>query len=116
MRRIVGMVLVVLCSVILVNAQSQSDAKAMSGTICPSACVTQGNNGATCSKSCTDTSSPAVFISDEGKVMRIAEENQNMCQSHMGKHVKMMAAPTKGTDQQEELRIFRMQESGTLGG
>ena len=117
MRRIVGMVLVVLFSVILVNAQSHSHEREMTGTICPSACVTQASSGATCNASCTDMSGPAVFITDQGRVVQIAKQSQDICQSHMKKHVKMMAAPMQDPNSNEEvLRIFRMQESGTTGG
>jgi hypothetical protein len=106
MKRIAWLFVAALCSVTLVQAQSSGKAMKMHGTICRSSCVSQVNNVATCDPTCTDKTSDAVFIGDDGKVSQIAEESQNMCQSHMGKHVTMMAFPSE----QGREQIFRIQE------
>jgi hypothetical protein len=89
MKRIAWLFLVVLGSVIVTQAQSSANQMKLSGTVCNSSCVSQVQNLATCDKECTDKSGPAVLVDDQGKVMNIA--NQDMCKSHMGKHVKMTA-------------------------
>jgi hypothetical protein len=90
----------------------------MSGTICRSACVTTDlSNTATCNKDCTVTTGDAVLIADNGSVMQIAQESQDMCQSHMGKHVTMKvtrakAPASEAEREQEVLQIQRLRESG----
>lgn len=83
----------------------------MMGTICSSACVVQEANLATCDKTCTDKGPPAVFVSDSGKVTKIAEQDQKLCHSHMGKHVKMMAVPTE-EQREQEVRIMQLVDQG----
>ena len=89
----------------------------MMGTICNSACVVREANAPTCDTTCTDKSGPAVFVSDSGNVQKIAEQDQPMCKSHMGKHVKMKAArvPSLTQQDQQDLRIFNMYEGGQGG-
>jgi len=116
MKRIAWL-LVVLGSATLMHAQSSSKPMKMSGTVCNSSCVTQVDNLSTCDKDCTDTSGPAVFINDKGNVMKVA--NQDMCTSHMGKHVKLTAmgmdhpaAAAEPTEAQREqtIRIMELEE------
>jgi hypothetical protein len=75
------------------------------------------DNLSTCDKDCTDKSGPAVLVDDQGNVMKIA--NQDMCMSHMGKHVKAMAmrmdqppaAATPTESQREQtLRIIELED------
>jgi len=82
----------------------------MRGTICRSSCVTVVDNLSTCDKSCTDKNSAAVLVDDQGNVQQIA--NQDMCMSHMGKHVKMTAVPTLPTEKEREgaYRIMQLAE------
>jgi hypothetical protein len=68
-------------------------AKEMNGTVCDSWCVTQQGSVATCNPACTKKSGVAVFIDDQGSVLQVV--NQDICKSHMNKHVKMMAVPEK---------------------
>jgi hypothetical protein len=89
MKRISGIALFVFCAAMFIQAQNASTAKQMTGTICDSQCVTHQGNVASCDTACEQKSGMAVFVDDQGKVMNVA--NQNMCSSHMGKHVKMMA-------------------------
>src|ERR1700694_2349049 len=91
MKRIAWLFLVVLGSVIFLQAQSSANSMKLHGTVCNSACVTQVGNASTCDKDCTDTSGKAVLVDDQGNVKRIADQDQNICQSDMGKHVKMTA-------------------------
>ena len=117
MKRLACLFLVVLGSVILMQAQSSTKPMKLSGTVCSSSCVTKVDNLATCDRECTDKSGPGVLIDDQGKVMKIA--NQDMCKSHMGKHVKMTAmamdqppAAAEPTEAQREqtLRIMEIEE------
>ena len=91
MKRITWLFLAVLGCVTLMHAQSSSDSMKLSGTICNSACVTHVDRASTCDKDCTDRSGKAVLVDDQGNVKQIADQSQNICQSHMGKHVRMTA-------------------------
>jgi len=121
MRRIGCMFLFVLGSVALMQAQSSSNASSnpmkMSGTVCPSACVTSVGSSMTptCDTSCTLKGGDAVLVDDQGNVHKIA--NPEMCKQHMGKHVKMTAtaasspsataAPTE-KQREQSLRIMEL--------
>lgn len=99
MKRIALLFLVALGSVTLMYAQSASNPTKMSGTVCDSSCVVQVDNANTCDKGCTVKSGEAVLVDDQGKVMHIA--NQNICKSHMGKHVTVMAVPSEQAREKE---------------
>jgi hypothetical protein len=115
------MFLFVLGSVALMQAQSSSNASSnpmkMSGTVCPSACVTSVGSSMTptCDTSCTLKGGDAVLVDDQGNVHKIA--NPEMCKQHMGKHVKMTAtaasspsataAPTE-KQREQSLRIMEL--------
>jgi hypothetical protein len=88
---------------------SQDSPKQMMGTICSSACVVQQGGLPTCDTTCTDKSGSAVFVSDSGKVAKVNEQDQKMCKSHMGKHVKIMAVPTE-KEREESLRVMQLVE------
>ena len=91
MKRIAWLSVLALCSAALVCAQSASKAKQMTGTICDSGCVVQQADTATCNPACKHMRGEAVFIDDQGGVREIM--NQDVCKTHMGKHVKMTAVP-----------------------
>ncbi len=112
MKRIAWLFLVVLGSAILMHAQSSTKSTEMSGTICQSSCVSHVDNLATCDKNCTDKSGEAVLVDDQGILHPIA--NQDMCRSHMGKHVKMTAVPTEG-QRERELRIEDIENDSGAG-
>jgi len=84
MKRLAWLFLAVLCSAILLNAEDKG--RTVSGWICDSKCVVQSAGRNTCDANCTERSGDPVFISDQGKVMAVA--NPDVCASHMGKHVK----------------------------
>jgi hypothetical protein len=113
MTKIGALVLAVICFTIVMCAQDMSKsqdsgkAKQMSGTICAANCVTQQSNLATCDRTCTDKTGGAVFITDNGEVKQIA--NQEICKGHMGKHVKMAAVPTE-SQREDTLRILELNE------
>lgn len=120
MRRIAFLFLVVLGSVMFMHAQSSANQMKLSGTICNSACVTRSENVATCDKDCTDKSGKAVLVDDQGDVKRISDQDQNMCKSHMGKHVKMSAmrmeqppaaAVPSEKEREEELHIMEIEDA-----
>ena len=105
MKRITWLFLVVLGSVILMQAQSSSSPMKLKGTVCNSSCVTKVDSLSTCDKGCTDRSGPAVLVEDNGQVNNIA--NQDICKSHMGKHVKMTAVPTE-KEREDTVRIMEL--------
>ena len=117
MRRTGWMLIVVLGLAGLMYAQSSSDKMELSGTVCKQACVTGAgaSNTPTCDPRCTLSSGPTVLVDDAGNVKRIA--NEEMCQSHMGKHVKLTAvkndqpsaaaAPTE-KQREESLRVMEI--------
>jgi hypothetical protein len=117
MKRIAWLFLVVLGSVILTQAQSSANTMKMKGTVCNSTCVTKVDNLSTCDRDCTDRSGPAVLVEDNGQVNKIA--NQDICKSHMGKHVSAMAMrmdepsaaaiPTEG-QREQTLRIMELED------
>lgn len=103
MKHAVWLLLGILCSAMLLIAQDKG--MKMTGTICNSACVVHQNNLPTCDPQCTDKSGDAVFIDDQGKVVKVA--NQDMCKSHMGKKVTMMAVPTE-KQREESVQIMEL--------
>jgi hypothetical protein len=103
MKSIAWLFLLVLCAATLVQAQSSGKRTSMTGTPCRSSCVTQVDNAPTCDKECTDKSGDMVFVGDNGRVMKI--ENQDMVkEEHMGKHMMIMATPSEA-DRERTLRI-----------
>ncbi len=120
MKRIALLFLVVLGSVTLMHAQSSASTQKLNGTVCDASCIVQQDNLATCDKSCTVKSGETVIVDDQGKVMHVA--NQNVCKSHMGKHVKATvksteqpaaaAAPTE-KQREREVQILQIEELPT---
>ena len=115
MKRIALLFLVVLGSLTLMHAQSSANTQKVNGTVCDSSCVVQQDNLATCDKSCTVKSGEAVLVDDQGKLMRVA--NQDVCRSHMGKHVKATIKPMEQpsaaaapTEKQREQELQGQQE------
>lgn len=115
MKRIAWLFLAALCAVTLAQAQSSEKAMEMHGTICRASCVTQVNNVATCDRTCTDKSGDAVFVDDQGNLHTIAADSQDMCQSHMAKHVTMMAVPINGNENANDLRIREIRNDSGRG-
>ncbi len=127
MKRIALLVLVVLGSLTLMHAQSSANTQKVNGTVCDSSCVVQENELATCDKSCTVKSGEAVIVDDQGKLMHVA--NQDICRSHMGKHVTATVRPTEQppaaaapTEKQREQELqgqedyFQVLQMEELGG
>ncbi len=121
MKRIGWMFMVVLGSAVFMVAQSSTEAMhsdkemKMSGTVCSSACVTSLGSSMTptCDTSCS-VKGDAVLVDDSGNVHKIA--NPDMCKSHMGKHVKMTAAPMAPTEKEREEKLRVMQLYDDPGG
>jgi hypothetical protein len=88
---------------LLFAADQNKDIKTKNGSICDAQCVTKVNDRNTCNPTCTEKSGEAVFVDDDGTVMKI--ENQAMAKPHMGKRVNM-----KCTEAQREntLRILEL--------
>lgn len=118
MRRIVWMFLVVLGCAGLMHAQSSTNSMSLSGTVCRSACVVATSAEiSTCDPLCTEKGGEAVLVDDQGNVRKIA--NQDICMSHMGKHVKATAmqsempsatATPSEKQREESLRIMELHD------
>lgn len=98
MKQIGCLLLLILCLSVWTYAADSDTSMETSGTICNTHCVIYGRDLSSCDSSCTVTSGEAVLINDAGEVKKI--KNQEMCTSHMGKHVKMTAVPTEKDGEQ----------------
>ncbi len=97
MKRILGLLTIVLGSTLLLSAQDagkggMDQGAAMKGTemtgmLCDSKCVKQDAAKASCDLSCTEKSGEATFIDDEGKATKVA--NPDIATGKMGKKVKV---------------------------
>jgi hypothetical protein len=86
MKRSAALCGVLLASVILLYAQDNKPTE-MTGVICHSACLAKSAGHASCDATCTDTSSPVVFVEDNGNVTKI--NNPAICKGKMGQKVKV---------------------------
>jgi hypothetical protein len=102
MKRIAGLLAIVLGSWMLIHAQSQSASQSqekgqeMTGWICNSKCVSHSAAKAACDETCTDKSGDVVFVDETGKVTKIA--NPDMVMDKMGKKVKVKGEMMKDQD------------------
>jgi hypothetical protein len=97
MKRILGLLTIVLGSTLLLSAQDtgkggMGQGAAMKGTemtgmLCDSKCVKQDAAKASCDLSCTEKSGEATFIDDDGKATKVA--NPEVAAGKMGKKVKI---------------------------
>ena len=92
MRKIVGLVVLVLASMLLVQAQDQGGqdkdkGTAMTGTLCNAANVVLKEGKATCDESKGGGSPDMVFIDDQGKATTIA--NPEKMKGMSGQKVKV---------------------------
>lgn len=94
MKRIAWLLIAGLASTISMYAQDTSKATTMTGMLCNSTCVTQSSGHPTCDQNCADKSGEIVFIDDQDRVMKIA--NQETVKQHAGKKVKMKCRPVAG--------------------
>ncbi len=112
MRRIVGLLAVVLGSWMLLYAQDQSKSadqgkeQEMTGWICNSKCVTHTAAKAACDETCADKSGDAVFVDDSGKVTKIANPEKVM--DKMGKKVKVKCNMMKDQDMMQVNDVILM--------
>lgn len=108
MKRIAGLLAIILGSTMWLCAQDKSQDKnngsEMTGWICSSKCVTQSAEKAACDQSCTERSGDAVFIDDQGKVTKIA--NPANVQENMGKQVKIKGKLMKKKDRMEIYEVL----------
>jgi len=95
MKRIAWLVVAGLASVMSLYAQDAGKVNTMVGWLCNSKCVTQNSGHAACDSNCADKSSEIVFIDDQDRVLKIA--NQDKVTLHAGKKVKMKCRPVAGT-------------------
>ncbi len=90
---------------LLIAADQNKETKKKHGTICDAQCVTKVNDLNTCDPTCTAKSGVAVFVDDDGTVMKI--ENQSMATSHMGKHVNVTCTEAQ---REQTLRILQLNQ------
>lgn len=92
MKRILLLV-AVLVSASFAYAQDTGKTVSLTGTVCDSKCAFQITSSPIpkygCRKDCGESGGEAMFIDDQGKMMKI--DNPDMVKTHMGKHVKMKA-------------------------
>lgn len=84
----------VLVSAIAVQAEDPGAATPMTGMLCNAKCVKQDSGHAACDSKCEKKEGDIVLIDDQGKVLKIA--NQEKVMPHAGKKVKMMCRPVPG--------------------
>jgi len=94
MKRIAWLLIAVLASAISMYAQDAGKATTMTGMLCNSACVTQTSGHSACDQNCNDKSGEVVFIDDQNRVLKIA--NQDAVKMHAGKKVNMKCRPAAG--------------------
>lgn len=111
MKRIVWLLVAVLVSAISLYAEDTGKATAMTGRLCNSKCVTQSAGHAACDQNCADKSGDIVLVDDQGKVLKIA--NQDKVMPHSGKRVKMMCRPAKDT--KDTMYVDTVSEYGGAG-
>jgi hypothetical protein len=99
MKRIAGLLAMVLTSAMWLNAQDNNKSTEMTGWVCNSKCVTQNADKAACDQNCTDKSGDVVFVDDQGKVTKIA--NPKKVKDDMGKQVKVKGKMMKKKDMME---------------
>ncbi len=104
MKRIVGLLVVVLLSALLLSAQNKGKGTEMTGWICTSKCVKQVDGKATCDPNCKEKGGEAVFVDDQGKVTKIA--NQKMVKSHMGQKVRVKGEMMKDKDMMQIYEVL----------
>ena len=95
MRRMVWLLIAGLTLVVSVDAEDTGKATPMTGWLCDSKCVTQTSGHAACDQSCTEKSGEVVFIDEQDRVLKIA--NQDKVTLHAGKKVKMKCRPVEGS-------------------
>ncbi|MFB3917755.1 MAG: hypothetical protein ACE14M_13565 [Terriglobales bacterium] len=107
MKHIALLLVVVMCLATPVFAGDKEHSGSMTGWICNEKCVKETAGKSTCDTSCTETSGDFVFIDDQGKVSKIA--NQDKAKPMAGKKVKMEGTMDKDTGM---LSIQNMVEYG----
>ena len=94
MKRMAWLLIPILAPAMSIYAQDTSKATTMTGMLCNSTCVTQSSGHSACDQSCADKSGEIVFIDDQDRVLKIA--NQETVKPHAGKKVKMQCRPVAG--------------------
>jgi len=87
MKRMAWLLIAVFGLEISLTAGGADKATTMTGWLCNSKCVTQSSGRASCDQNCSDKSGEIVLVDDQGRVLKIA--NQDKVMPHAGKQVKM---------------------------
>jgi len=104
MNRNVCLTVAVLGSALVLYGEDAGKGKAMTGWVCNSECVVQGADRATCDQSCNKKGGDAVFVDDQGNVLKITGKYQEMAKKHMAKHMKI-----RGTMDEQQTEMERIQ-------
>jgi hypothetical protein len=99
MKRMAGLLAIVLGSMTLLFPQDKAKGTEMTGVLCNSKCVKQDAGKAVCDSTCSEKSKDVVFVDDQGKATPVA--NPNMAKGKMGKKVKVHGEMMKGKDMME---------------
>lgn len=94
MKRIVYLLVAVLGLGISLFAEDMGKANEMTGWLCNSKCVAQTSGHAACDQTCSDRSGDVVMVDDQGRVLKIA--NQDKVKGFAGEKAKMKCRPVKG--------------------
>jgi len=107
MKRILGLLTIVLGSTLLLSAQDTSkggtdqaaatQGTEMTGMLCDTKCVKQDGDKASCNSDCSRNSGEVTFIDDEGKATKVA--NPEVARGKMGKRVMIHEDMVKDTHQ-----------------
>lgn len=87
-------VFAVLFSAISMYAEDPGKSVPMIGMLCNAKCVKQSSGQNSCDKKCEEKTGEIVLIDDQGRLLKIA--NQEKVAPHVGKKVKMMCKPVPG--------------------
>lgn len=104
MKRMAGLLAIVLGSMTLLVAQDTgkstgSKGTEMTGVLCDAKCVKQDAGKAVCDSNCAEKSKDVVFVDDQGKATKVA--NPKIAKGKMGKKVKCHGEMMKNKDMME---------------
>jgi len=110
MKRMAWLLIAVLVSAISIHAEDTGKATTMTGWLCNSKCVTQSSGHAACDQKCAEESGEIVLVDDNGRVLKIA--NQEKVKPHSGKKVKMNCRPVTGKNDTMYVDTLSLYEGG----
>jgi hypothetical protein len=110
MKRIAWLLLAVLTLAISLCAEDTGKSMDMTGWLCNSKCVTQSAGHAACDQNCSDKTGDVVLLDDEGRVVKIA--NQDKVMPFKDKKVKMKCHRDKNNKETMYVDTVSLYEGG----